>query len=67
MEEFDGLGECPNALLTSYFVSALRCIAPRYNSEARAFPHSFSFLFSSFPCFPLVTVHQRGSYIIVTH
>ena len=30
MEKFDSLGECPNALLTSYFVSTLRCIALRY-------------------------------------
>ena len=27
MEEFDGLGDRPNTLLTWYFVSALRCIA----------------------------------------
>ena len=26
----DGLGDCPNALLTWYFVSALHCIALRY-------------------------------------
>ena len=30
MEEFDGLGDRPNALLTWYFVSALSCIARRY-------------------------------------
>jgi len=30
VEEFDGLGDRPNALLTLYFVSALRCIALRY-------------------------------------
>jgi len=30
VEEFDGLGECPNAFLTWYFVSTLRCIALRY-------------------------------------
>ena len=30
MEESDGLGDHPNALLTWYFVSALRCIALRY-------------------------------------
>ena len=29
MEEFDGLGDRSNALLTRYFVSALRCIALR--------------------------------------
>ena len=29
MEEFDGLGDRSNALLTCYFVSALRCIALR--------------------------------------
>ena len=30
MEEFDGLGDRSNALLTWYFVSVLLCIAWRY-------------------------------------
>jgi len=30
VEEFDGLGDRPDALLTWYFVSALSCIALRY-------------------------------------
>ena len=36
-EEFDGLGDCSNALLTWYFVSALRCIALQYTVSSVPF------------------------------
>jgi len=38
VEEFDGLGDRSNALLTWYFVSALRCIALRYTVSVRSGP-----------------------------
>ena len=38
MEEFDGLGDRSNALLTWYFVSALRCIALRYTVTVSSVP-----------------------------
>ena len=37
MEEFGGLGDRSNALLTWYFVSALRCIALRYTVSSVPF------------------------------
>ena len=37
VEEFDGLGDRSNALLTWYFVSALRCIALRYTVSSVPF------------------------------
>ena len=37
MEEFGGLGDRSNALLTRYFVSALRCIALGYTVSSVPF------------------------------